>query len=225
MLENDLTICYYTAKYIPNKFGKLVLEKIKDIIGEGGLFIGFFQNKETPRFHLQIYKNALECAKQAKTKYIAFAEDDVLYTKEHFKYRPSPGKFGYNKSVWSIYTWVDPPVFSWKDRRNMYSLICERDLFISAIEERFAKYTDEKQKELGEDWFIKFWAEPGKYENLLGVTRQKTEDFYTEPPLIAFSHETALSFRGLGKRKKIGHLRSYEVPYWGKASDIIKLYG
>jgi hypothetical protein len=219
----DLTIVYYTANTIPQVFKSHTRRCLAEAIGNYRC-IFIYQPASIPRSHLQIYRNALNGALQANTKYIAFCEDDILYTKKHFDYRPSDGVFGYNKSVWSIYTWVDPPVFSWKDRRNMYSLICERDLFIKAMEERFSIYTEKKQKELSEEWFIKYWAEPGKYERQIGVTPQKTEEWFSEPPLVAFSHETALSFRGLGTRKKIGHLRSYEVPYWGRASDIIKYY-
>ena len=220
---NDITAIYYTSDTAPTSFLHTVREYLSKAIDNIPL-IEIHQPKTTPRSHLQIYKNALQGARMAKTKYIAFCEDDVLYTKEHFKNRPQEGKFAYNMSVWSIYTWIDPPMFSWKDRRNLSQLICERELFIEAMDERFDKYIPEVQEKLGNEWFVKYWAEPGKYERQIGVTKRETEEFFTEPPNIAFSHETALSFSGLGKKKKLGHLRSYEVPFWGKARDILNYY-
>lgn len=172
---------------------------------------------DLPRHHLSIYKQALIGAKQAETKYIALCEDDVLYSPEHFKYRAQPGKFAYNLSHWGIYTWQKEPVFSWKGRRNLGQLICERDLFIETMEERFAKH--------GDDVDLSIWAEPSKYERHLGVTPREAEEFWTNPPNIMFSHETALSYDNLGTRKKLGELRAVEIPFWGKASDIRRMYG
>jgi hypothetical protein len=180
--------------------------------------IDFGQNivVDLPRHHLSIYKQALIGAKVAKTEYIALCEDDVLYSPEHFKHRPSRGKFAYNLGHWNIYTWGDP-LFTWKGRRNLGQLICERDLFIEAMEERFAKYPDDGV-ELG------IWAEPGKYERLLGVTVRETEEFWTNPPNVAFSHQSALSYAGLGERKRLGELRANSIPYWGSATEIRSLY-
>lgn len=169
--------------------------------------------------HTNIYRQALIGAKAAETKYIALAEDDVLYTPDHFKLRPQEGKFGYNLSVWNLFTW-GKPLFHRKDggRRNMYSLICERDLFIEAMEERFKKWPDDSKID------ISVWAEPSKYEKYLGVTIREWEPLYSKNPLIAFSHQTALSFENLGTRKKQGQVQALEIPYWGSAVDVIKLY-
>ena len=169
------------------------------------------------RSHFQIYRQAVLGAKQANTKYIALCEDDVLYCPEHFKYRPTSGVFAYNLSAWSIFTWGEP-MYTHKGvvRRNLNSLICERNLFIEAIEERFNKYPDGYRAEI--------WSEPGKYENQLGVTVRNTETFYTNPPNIIFSHQNELSFQGLGIRKKEGEYRALDIPYWGKASELYAMY-
>ena len=234
----DITLVYYTANKISSNFfantwdylqrarnggqvepdGELELPMIavsqKFMFAEDNIVVDFKPS------HLNIYKQALIGAKAVKTKYIALCEDDVLYHPDHFKYRPPEGVFGYNMNVWAIYTWVKPSIFNYKDRINLSGLICERELFIGAMEERFAKYPDDSKTE------IAIWAEPGKYEgpSHLGVTERKIEKFYADNPNVAFSHETALSFLNMGKRKKMGQPRALEIPYWGKASDIIKLY-
>ncbi len=172
------------------------------------------------RSHWNIYRQALIGAKEAKTKYIALCEDDVLYTAEHFKHIPKEGKFAYNLGAWSIFTWGEP-MFTHKGtvRRNLNSLICERELFIEAMEERFAKYPDPTDK-------IKdIWADPSKYERQLGVTVREAEEYYSNPPNIKFSHQTELSYNGLGERKRVGEFRAYTIPYWGEAKQIRKMYG
>ncbi len=225
-IYQDLSVIYYSANTIPKNFAMATQGYLMSAIGDLPLIsvthkpmdFGYNIVVDLPRHHLSIYKQALLGAKAATTKYIALAEDDVLYSPEHFKYRPSPGKFAYNLGAWSLFTWNDPPVFTHKGkgRKNLNSLICERELFIEAMEERFAKHDDNVD--------ISKWAEPGKYERHLGVTIRETEEFWTNPPNIVFSHETELSFAGLGKRKRIGEMRAYDIPYWGNALEIRRLY-
>lgn len=222
----DLTVIYYTANVIPETFAHHVRTRLRFVTNKVPIIsvshqpLNFGENTvvDLPRHHLSIYRQALVGAKAAKTKYIALCEDDVLYSPEHFKHRPQPGKFAYNIGNWGIYTWQEEPMFSWKGRRNLCALICERNLFIEAMEERFAKWPNDSKVDLG------IWAEPGKYERQLGVMPRETETFWTNPPNIVFSHEKALAYDNLGKRKKVGELRAYDVPYWGSAKDIRSLY-
>jgi len=226
-MRSDLTAIYYTGNNLPERFDRKIQANLLKAL-DGLPLLSVSQKPmlfginilvgEIGRSHFNIYRQALKGAKHAKTKYIALCEDDILYHKSHFEHVPSDGVFAYNMSVWGLYTWVTPALFSYKGRRNLSGLICERDLFINAMEERFKRWPDDTKtnKDL--------WAEPGKYERQLGVTIQQTEEFYSDIPNIAFSHETALSFEGLGKRKKIGHMRAYEIPYWGRADDIKNLY-
>lgn len=231
---NDLTIIYYTANIIPEAFAEKVRKQL--LIAKGELPLISVSKKpmdfgtnicvgQTKTSHLNIYRQALIGAKEAKTRFIAMAEDDILYSPEHFTRRSSPGVFAYNFGVWNMYTWYIPPIFSWKGRRVLHSMICERDLFIEAMEERFEKYKDEDK--YSNEFFVKYWAEPGKYEGkgLLDVIIRQTESFSTPVANIAFFHPTALSFRnGLGKRKKLGELRAIEIPYWGRAEEVYKYY-
>lgn len=225
---NDLTVIYYTANFVDPEFLAITMGHLVQAVDEKSIIsishkpIKLGQNVvvDLPRHHLSIYRQALIGAKLAKTKYIALAEDDVLYSPEHFEYRPSEGVFAYNFAVWGVFTWVKPAMFTHKahGRRAMLNLICERELFIEAMEERFARWPDDDKIDIG------IWAEPGKYEGLLRVTERKTEEFYTSIPNIVFSHETALAYNNLGKRKKLGQFRALEIPYWGRAENILELY-
>lgn len=228
----DLTIIYYTANEIPEDFGRKLRNELISCVVNKDIPIIFVSKKPLtdnligptnniispyPRSHISIYRDALLGAKAAKTKYVAFAEDDILYSPEHFKHRSSDGVFAYNLGTWNIHTWGEP-LFHHKGggRKCMHSLICERDLFIEAMEERFAKHPD------GTDASI--WAEPGRYEKHIGVTERPSEEFFTNPPNIVFIHQTALGFGHLGTRKRLGEFRATEIPYWGKAENIRRLY-
>lgn len=228
MTDTSLSIVYYTANYAPEKFTESTKKQLLEAIGDLSLIsvshkpMNNFGNNivvNLERSHFNIYRQALIGAYEAQTKYIACVEDDVLYSPAHFQYRPKDKPFAYNFGSWNVSTWVDPPLFTHKGggRVNFGNLICERETFITAMEERFARYpNDEARKEL--------WAEPGKYERQLGVTIQEFEIFYTNPPNIMFSHETALSFEGLGTRKRLGEIRATEIPYWGTAEHIRAYY-
>lgn len=224
----DISVVFYTANVIPEPFAHSMRKNLLFAINGLPLIsvskkpMDFGENivVDLPRSHLNIYRQALIGAKKAQTKYIAMAEDDVLYTKEHFDYRSSEGKFAYNLAAWNLFTWSHPPVFNHKSpvRRNLFSLVCERDLFIEAMEERFAKYPDDSKVDLS------IWAEPAKYERQLGVTVRESEEFYSDPPLIVFIHETGLAYNNLGERKKMGQYKAYDIPYWGAAEQIRKFY-
>ena len=121
---------------------------------------------------------------------------------------------------WNIYTCVEP-MFSYKapgGRRNLNGLICERKLLIEHLEERFKLHPDDSKID------IRIFGEPGKYDNQLGTTPYPSEYFYPNPPNIVFSHENNLQFKGLGTRKGHGQIRATEIPTWGRAEDLVKLY-
>jgi len=225
---SDLTVVYITANEISETFAQNMRNHLVKAIGENPIIAVSRKPMDTivknivvdmPRSHVNIYRQALAGVKAAETKYVAIVEDDILYPKEHFQKRPTrSGVFAYNIAYWSLYTWSDPPIFSYTGRRIHGMLICERDLYIEAMEERFAKYPDESQIN------IAVWAEPGKYESQLGVTVRESEVFYTDPSCIMFSHPEGLSFTHLGMRKRLAPIRAYEIPYWGRAEAVVTLY-
>lgn len=217
--ELDLTAIYYTAGESPDSFRALVRLKLAEALDNIPIVV-VKKPPDVPRSQAQIYRQVLQGAKQAKTRYVACCEDDVIYSPEHFKFRPKQGHWGYNMNAWNIYTWGEP-VFSYKapgGRRNLNGLICEREMLIEHLEERFKLWPDDSKID------IRIFGEPGKYDNQLGTKPYPSQDFYTNPPNIVFSHQANLQFEGLGTRKALGQIRATEIPIWGKASDIVKLY-
>lgn len=236
--KNDLTVVYYTSNWLDDhnpyflentKHQLLIAIEDLPLISVSQKPIAFGQNLcvgEIGRSHLNLYRQILTGAKAAKTKFVALAEDDILYSFDHFHYYlPEKEVFAYDMSKWSIFTWTRPPLFSFRNNRKVVnSLIAPRDMLVAALEERFAKVDELMKMGQKEEDIIGRWGDPGRYEDKLGVTVRPTEEFYTQVPNIVFSHPEAFGYLSRGTRKRLGDIRAYEVPYWGRASDILKLY-
>ena len=224
----DTTIIYYTANHISDHFFQNTKDQLLRVVGSMPL-ISVSQKPmdlgknvcvgDIGRNHVNIYKQVLRGAREADTKFVALAEDDVLYSHGHFNTRrPKKAPFLYNISKWSIFTWSDPPVFSYKNRLVINSLIADRKSLIEAISERLDKFGDNPK-------FNGYsWGEPGRKEKQLEITINETERFYSEVPNIVFSHPDAVGYGHLGKKKAKGFPRLSQLPYWGMASDIVKIY-
>lgn len=251
---SDLSIIYYTANYLEvknpvffnNTLAQLlraadglpivaVSHKPMAIPGAHNIVVG-----DIGRSHLNIYRQILVGCKAAKTKWVAMAEDDILYSYEHF--HPEPflkvmldDTFYYDMMKVSLFTWITPPLFSFRTKRRVVNhLIAPRQMLIDALEERFARLEvlkaeiREKHPEIAdpEAGLIKYWGDPGRYEDLLGVTPRRVEEFYTNNPSIVFSHTYAYGYEyNQGKKKRLGDLRIVELDQWGRAEDILKLWG
>lgn len=232
--KDDLTVIYYTSNYLDThnpyfleNTKRYLLRAIDDLplISVSQKPIAFGTNicvGEIGRSHLNLYRQILIGCKAAKTKYVAMAEDDILYSHEHFHYHLPQGEvFSYNMAKWSLFTWTDPPLFSFRNNRKVVnSLIAPRDMLVEALEERFNKFKNVPDENVP----LHYWGDPGRYEEKLGVTPRATEEFYTTETNIVFSHPDAYGYLTRGERKRLGDIRAYDIPYWGKASDILKLY-
>lgn len=164
-----------------------------------------------------IYWQLLRGAKLAKTDYIAVVEDDSLYPAEHFTFKPLKKGIGYNMCKWSLFTWGEP-IYSWRNRRGNYTMIGKRDLVIECLEERYKRYPngtpDDRTGEIGRHMV----------ERNLGITLRDVEEFMTTVPIINFNHDLAFDTLQLNHRKRHGLLRAYDVPYWGKAKELLKKF-
>lgn len=204
---NDLTVIYYTSNLISDYFANNVRERL--LLSTRGIpLISVSQKPITFGVNIcvgllsqhvfNLYQQILTETKTAKTKYVVMAEDDILYSPEHFtEYRPANDVFGYNMNKWGLYTWK-APIFNFKNRHSMSSLIARRNLLIEALEERFNKYPT--LESIPKDVF----GEPGRYEGHLGVKKQKMEDWRSSIPNIIFSHDKALGYLTQGKKKEDG---------------------
>lgn len=212
-----------TANRVPSGWAEYHKEKLLEAAGSSPIItisrkpldwgINLIDNKP---YHISnIYFQLLRGAKHAKTEFIAVAEDDTLYPKEHFEYRPPKDVFAYNKNRFGLFTWGKPTYF-WKDRISNSTLIAPRKLIIEALEERFAKYPKGTPE--------RYTGEIGRsnIEGKLGLTRRKTIWFETEISVVRIDHEFGVDRLARTHRKGMGILRAYDIPYWGRAEDVIK---
>lgn len=237
--NNDLTVIYYTSNHLDEKnpyFLENTKKQLLKAIGNLPLIsvsqkpIAFGENicvGEIGRSHLNLYRQILAGCKAAKTPFVAMAEDDILYSWEHFhSLLPNPDTFLYDMNKLSIFTWTKPPLFSFRHNRMVVNqLIAPRAMLIEALEERFARIEELMRQGQKEEDIISNWGDPGRYERNLGVTVRKTDNFMCTNPSIVFTHEYAYGYEfNHGTRKKLGDLRIIEIPYWGRAEDVLKLY-
>jgi hypothetical protein len=226
MKNPDLTIIYLTASEINEDFAKeqrqLLLEAAGNYpiisVSRKPLDFGLNIIDDGKRCSSNIYQQMLRAAKIAKTDYIAVAEDDTLYCKEHFTcYRPEKDTFAYNQHRVALFTW-GRPTYSWRNRKSNCSLIAPRKLLIKALEERFAKYPNgtppKHTGELGRE----------RIEKKLGLKHYNSIEVYSKYAIIQFNHDTATEERQVNHKKRMGPIRFYDMPYWGRARDIVKKY-
>ncbi|RJR26975.1 hypothetical protein C4561_04335 [candidate division WWE3 bacterium] len=233
---DDLTIIYYTANKNSDVFMRSTQKILLHAIGDTPIISVSFKPTvigsncknicigEQKRSNYMIYKQVLLGVREAKTKYVAMAEDDMLYSPEHFTYRPPDDEtFSYNINKWSIFSWVKPPYLSYRVRKLMNSLITTNSALQKTLEERYEKYP--VLEEIPKEFFKKYWGEPGRFENHLGISPVKTEEFSSSVPNIMFSTSEALGFLDLGERKAHSNIKADKVEPWGTAEEILKLYG
>lgn len=225
---NDITAIFLTQNEVPKKWMKyhnevllkavdnspiIIMSRKPMVIGSNS--INIIQDK--PKSLSNIYWQLLRACKVATTDYIAVVEDDTLYPREHFLQRPAKDKIGYNMNHWSLFTWGEP-IYSWRNRRGNYSMLAYRKLVIEALEERFKKYPngtpDKITGEIGR----------GMVERNMGITLREVEEFETTVSIINFNHANASDDLQLRQRKSLGEIRCYDVPHWGKASDLVKKF-
>jgi hypothetical protein len=233
---NDLTIIYYTANNNKKNFMVNTQRCLLKAVGETPIICVSFKPTmvgkncrniclgERKRSNYMIYLQILMGARETQTKYVAMAEDDMLYSAEHFLHRPPDEEtFSYNINKWSIFSWRKPPIFSYRVRKLMNSLITTKKALVRTLEERYGKYPTFKS--VPAEIYKFYWGEPGRFENHLGITPLKTEEYSSAVPNIMFSTSEALGFLGLGARKAHSDIRADRVEPWGTAEEVLKLYG
>jgi len=217
---------FLTVNKLPEKWVAFHKKCLLDAVGDSPIItvsckpmpdmpgINLIQSEEINASN--IYRQMLRAAKVATTPYIAMVEDDSLYPKEHFNWiRPNPDEFAYNLCRWAIFTWGKPTYF-WRERISNLTLIAHTESTIKALEERFEKYPDgtpeHRTGEIGKT----------KHERRLGLTQHKIVEFYSNVPIVNFNHVHAIDPREVNMKKAMSAVRAFDIPYWGRAEDLIK---
>ncbi len=231
----SLTILYITANETPAKWSEFQLQHFysaskdfpviyvcrKPMIADG------IQLLDTaPKSYWNIYMQMLRAAKFATSEYVAMAEDDVLYTREHFTEFPKlSDAISYDRSRWSLFSWEAEPIYCLRQRVSNCSMVAPRRLLIEALEERAAKHPNgcpnEMTGEVGRE----------KVERRLGVTVRPMVEWYCRNPIVQLNHETGTDTGDYGRDKDgrhfvkpHGQIKAIEIPFFGRASEIVKHY-
>jgi len=242
---NDLTLLYYTANRIEERFADAVRASLVDVKGRIALVtrdpgiphvisvsqrsINFGDNYCVGEIGASIYncyRQVLIAATAATTPFVACCEDDSLYVPEHFAYRPAPDVFAYNRNRWVITRRLSADgksrtaFYYWRERTQLAMLVCRRELLIETLEERFAKFPEpidhETAKKAG-------WGEPGRYERNLGLTARRRMYFTTTEPCVTFNHTASLMGRRAVQETDIVR---QDLPPWGDADALwSRIYG
>jgi hypothetical protein len=162
-----------------------------------------------------IYRQMLRAARVVETPFLAIAEDDSLYPREHFTaFRPQPDEIGYNMHRWAVFTW-GTPIYFFRERISNLTMVAPTELALRALEERFERFPDglppDRTGELGKN----------RIERRLGVTENKLAMFYSDVAVVNLNHVYAIDKLEVQRRKKMSCIQALEIPYWGRAEDVV----
>lgn len=260
MTKDQLSVVYYTSNFLETENPFFLENTKKQLVGAIGdlplivvshkpvskdFFTGYegkYKNLvagvdytlwQPGRHHLNIYKQLMVGAMASETKYVAMAEDDILYSYDHFHspeidnwFSTGQDIFLYDMNKVSLFTWTKPPMFSFRSKRRVVNqLICPAQMLSDYMNERFerVRFLLESGKSL--ERILKIFGDPGRYDNQLGVRERRSEEYYCDTPSIVFTHPKAYGFLNHGRRKKLGDIKIIELFDWGRAEDILKLWG
>lgn len=228
----DLTVIYLTLNHLPSRWESFHLEQLlRATAGRPMVVISREQMEldrrdtkyliqEGPFCAWNVYRQLLRGARLADTKYVAVAEDDTLYPARHFNdFRPPDDAVAYDMSRWSVFSWAQKPFFSAIRKHGNFTMIGPTKLVIDALQERERKYPN------GRD----YTGEIGRaeVEKILGVKRNKLVEWYCIEPMVNLCHPQGLSPTYIdtpGRERKPGELKAWDIPVWGKASNIADIY-
>jgi hypothetical protein len=162
-----------------------------------------------------LFKQYVRACKVATTPYVAIVEDDTLYHKSHFNFRPPMDKVAYDLNRWVMFTWTKPYYFH-KPQIANGGMIAPRELLIEAIEEKLTK--DPKMlglfKEVGRnDW-----------ERRCGIKQWGSVTYYGKEPFVCLNHDYSCDEGQRNHRKKDWPVKAFDIPTWGRAEDIKKKF-
>lgn len=219
---SDLTLIYYTDNKLIEPFAgniRKCLTKLAEnrfpIVSVTQQPIDFGKNVCVGDIGSSIYSCAIQImtgVENAQTQYIACCEHDMLYSIEHFEYRPPTGYFSYNINRWT----VEPSgVYRWRNRATMSTCIVERNLMLETLKMKFEKFP--KGNMIPNPFRI--WSEPGRYEHELGlpsILYERRMDCAV--PILTFNHRGSLG----GIRKWLPGKDKFDanLPPWGDATRL-----
>ncbi len=236
---SDLTVIYYSDNKLDWEIEKKCVEQLKKSahnhrivsvtqkpmdIGDN-ICIGDIGSS-----WLNLYKQLQIGVEAATTKYIATAENDCLYTEEHFDFRPPKDDvFYYNENIWFVQWKGNHPELDgmystyWEERRALSQLICTREELLKSLNARL-----ELLNEHGDEVKKIYQGEPGVSKIRLAQEAAKSGKGVSLAPFIAEYLEKEVSEIWKNKQPNLdirhngnftgpkrGKNRNYDMKPWG----------
>jgi len=218
----DITIIMLTANKVPKEWAKYHREKLEEVIGDSPIITVSYEpldwgtNLIQTEYSFQnIFRQMLRAAKLATTKWIGMADDDTLYPPGHFQYRGKNDGFYYNLNRWQLAMWR-PEFYFYKPKPGNGCMLATRELLIEMIEKRFAKSPDLSGRNQ--------CKELGTWNKWTGFDEPKYYPFFTEEGIVTFMHDFSADPATRHHEKTIYPVRAYDIPRWGKSTDIAALF-
>ena len=211
----DKTIIYYTANRESKGLTKLVQETLLKcglpIISVSQKPIDFGENICVGEVGFSSHNSVRQVqigAEKATTRYVALAEADCLYPKEHFEYTP-PRKdiFYYDRNVWMLRA----KGFIKRRATSIAGIIVSRKKLLRSIEISLRK------REL---WYL----EDTKRNLPKAYRRHGWHSCRTEYPIVMIDHQNGLHPNPKNEDTDEGEYCNDLYP-WGEAIDILNKCG
>lgn len=200
----DITIIFLTLNLLPRGWQEYHKSVLLEAIGKCPLITiskepldwGYnIIQTEKPSIE-NIYFQMLRGARIATTPYVAIVEDDTLYEKEHFLFRPPLTEVAYNLNRWGLFTWR-PKWFFYKSRPANGSMIAPRELLIQSLS-----------------------AGPRTIE----IRRDRFIPYFTKAPVVFLNHIYAHELLQRRMRKKPTDILIKELPFWGSTKQVVSKF-
>lgn len=226
---SDLTVIYYSDNKLDVEIESKCVEQLKKSAHEHRI-VSVTQKQmdlgdninlgQIGSSWLNLYKQLQIGLEASTTKYIATAENDCLYTKSHFDFRPPKDNvFYYNENIWFVQWKGNHPELEgmystyWEERRALSQLICTKDALLASLKARLQlldEYGDAVKKV--------YQGEPGVSKIRLAQQAAKSGRGISLAPFLAEYLEIEVSdvWRGAEPNLDIRHQGNFTGPKRGK---------
>lgn len=217
------TILYYTSNRESPEFEAKIQERILEVCGDlpivsvsqkPSLFGKNICVGDVGHSYLNLYRQTLIGAREAKTEYLVFAEADFLYSKEYFDFKPSGKNLYRYENDWVILT---NPRFRYKYFKKPYAggtLICKREYMIKELEQ----YLEGQPEWIDGDFIVRDIKGNPKIDHTT-ITKfpEPFESFTGKVACISFKTGNGLTSR-VGVPDKWNTKKT--LPYWGSGKEL-----
>lgn len=215
---NDATILYYSSNREKPEFEEKIIASLLKNCGNlpiisithkpMNLGTNICVGTEIGVSGFNMFRQVLLGCHAADTKFVISAEADCLYPPDYFTFRPDRDDICYRNS--NLYVMPDRRQFwFWKKEGATHSQIVGRQFYIDTLERLFDGAPMWRAEEKN------FPKERHRKEDVF----DKIEHWLTFDPVFQIKTHRGMRYYTHSEREPI-----YELPYWGKGTDIYRKF-